>query len=589
MSQKKQLSREEIAMIEIGHTESTTALNWFLTLFFLATITIVPLLQIGREFAAIRAGKESGGSLGMSVGAPSPSLGESGRSLPQSLDVCSFLLPSRAELKSLIKDDDGLLAAGSRVNNRMLRDIQDYETELKDRDVLMQWVIPRMQIPITAWLKGGNEDAYCGRDGWLFYRKDIDSLTGPGFLDPEILARRAAGGSELKAPPQPDPVKAIVDFRDQLAKRGIALIVMPAPVKPSIHPERHSSRYEGGINAVQNPSFAAFVERLAAEKIARFDTAPLLVQAKAAAPGRALYLKTDTHWTPEGMELAAKALAELARQTADLPPATERFTATAKEVANLGDVAAMLKFPTEWQVFTPETATVRQVLDRKQPWRSDPTAEVLLLGDSFANIFSLEVMKWGAGAGLAEHLSLALGLPVDAITQNDAGSFATREMLAKELHRGNDRLAGKKLVIWEFASRELAFGDWKLIPMALGVKRETGMYVPEAGKTVAVRGVVRAASPAPRPGSVPYKDHIIMVHLTEMTSTEDPSAEGREAVLFVWSMRDNVQTPAVGWRPGDAISLRLRPWAEVAGEYEAINRSELEDENLLLADPAWGE
>jgi hypothetical protein len=74
-----------------------------------------------------------------------------------------------------------------------------------------------------------------------------------------------------------------------------------------------------------------------------------------------------------------------------------------------------------------------------------------------------------------------------------------------------------------------------------------------------------------------------------MTSTEDPSAEGREAVLFVWSMRDNVQTPAVGWRPGDAISLRLRPWAEVAGEYEAINRSELEDEKLVLADPAWGE
>ena len=39
-----------------------------------------------------------------------------------------------------------------------------------------------MQVPVTAWLKGGNEDAYCGRDGWLFYRRDIDSLTGRGFL-----------------------------------------------------------------------------------------------------------------------------------------------------------------------------------------------------------------------------------------------------------------------------------------------------------------------------------------------------------------------------------------------------------------------
>ena len=187
----------------------------------------------------------------------------------------------------------------------MLRDIQSYETELKERDGLMQWLIPRLQIPVTAWLKGGNEDAYCGRDGWLFYRKDIDSLTGRGFLDPEILARRAAGGSELKAPPQPDPLKAIVDFRDQLAKRGITLIVMPAPVKPSIHPEWHSARYEGRNEAVQNPSFPAFAERLAQEKIVCFDAAPVLLQAKQAQLGRALYLKTDTHWTPEGMELAA--------------------------------------------------------------------------------------------------------------------------------------------------------------------------------------------------------------------------------------------------------------------------------------------
>ena len=569
MSHHKHHSREEIAKIEIGHTESTRAINWFLTLCFLVVITAVPLLQNVREFAAIRAGKDSG------------------RNLPQSFDVFSFLLPSGAELKSLATGEGGVLAAGSRVNNRMLGDIQRYETDLKERDSLMQWVIPRLQVPVTAWLKGGNEDAYCGRDGWLFYRRDIDSLTGRGFLDPEILARRAAGGSELKAPPQPDPLKAILDFRAQLAQRGIALIVMPAPIKPSIHPERHSARYEGRNEAVQNPSFSAFVGKLAGGKVACFDPAPLLVQAKEG--GTPQYLRTDTHWTPEGMELAAKELADLARQTAPLSPATARFSAIEQEVTNPGDVAMMLKFPAEWQVFAPETVTIRQVRDGKEPWRPDAKAEALFLGDSFANIFSLAPMGWGESAGLVEHLSLALGLPVDAITRNDAGSFATREMLAKELQRGNDRLVGKKLVIWEFASRELASGDWKLIPMELGEKREAGMYVPAAGKTMAVRGVVRAASPAPKPGTVPYKDHIIMVHLAQMTSTADPAAVGREAVVFVWSMRNNVQTPAAGWRPGDAVSLRLRPWAELSGKYEAINRSELDDENLLLAEPAWGE
>jgi alginate O-acetyltransferase complex protein AlgJ len=569
MSDYKNYSREEIAKIEIGHTESTRAINVSLTLFFIATITIVPLLQMGREFTTIRADKESG------------------RSLPQSFDVFSLLQTKDTELKARETEKGGVLAAGSRVNNQILGNIQRYETDLKERDELMQWLIPRVQVPVTAWLKGGNEDAYCGRDGWLFYRKDIDSLTGRGFLDPEILARRAASGSELETPPQPDPLKAILKFRDQLAKRGIALIVMPAPVKPTIYPERHSARYEGRNEAVQNPSFVEFVERLASSKVACFDPAPLLVHAKEG--GTPPYLKTDTHWTPEGMELAAKALSEFARKTVSLSPATDRFTAAAKEVTNLGDVAMMLKFPDKWKVFAPETATVRQVLDGNQPWQPDPKAEILLLGDSFTNIFSLAPMGWGEGAGLAEHLSLALGLPVDAITRNDAGSFATREMLAKELQRGNDRLAGKKLVIWEFASRELASGDWKLIPMALGEKREAGMYVPPTGKSVDIRGVVRAASPAPKPGTVPYKDHIIMLHLAEMKSAEDPSADGNEAVVFVWSMRDNVQTPAAGWRAGDTVSLRLRPWADLNGKYEAINRSELEDDNLLLADPAWGE
>ena len=93
MSHHKHHSREEIAKIEIGHTDSTPAINWFLTLFFLAVITAVPLLQTGREFAAIRAGKESD------------------RKLPQSFDVFSFLLPSRAELTAPASAESGLLAA----------------------------------------------------------------------------------------------------------------------------------------------------------------------------------------------------------------------------------------------------------------------------------------------------------------------------------------------------------------------------------------------------------------------------------------------------------------------------------------------
>jgi alginate O-acetyltransferase complex protein AlgJ len=70
-------------------------------------------------------------------------------------------------------------------------------------------------------------------------------------------------------------------------------------------------------------------------------------------------------------------------------------------------------------------------------------------------------MGWGEAAGLGEQLSFALQRPIDRIIQNDQGAHATRGLLARE----PDRLDGKRVVIWQFAARELAFGDWKVIEM----------------------------------------------------------------------------------------------------------------------------
>jgi alginate O-acetyltransferase complex protein AlgJ len=88
-----------------------------------------------------------------------------------------------------------------------------------------------------------------------------------------------------------------------------------------------------------------------------------------------------------------------------------------------------------------------------------------LLGDSYSNIFSLSGMGWGNGAGFAERLSYRLKRPLDKIVINDGGSYTTREELLREYARGKDRLKGKRLVIWEFAMRDLADGDWKRLDL----------------------------------------------------------------------------------------------------------------------------
>ena len=103
--------------------------------------------------------------------------------------------------------------------------------------------------------------------------------------------------------------------------------------------------------------------------------------------------------------------------------------------------------------------TIRRVLEPDgTPWRPARDADVLVMGDSFSNIYSLASMGWGDAAGFVEQLSYLLQRPVDRIVQNDKGAYATREMLRRA---GDERLAGKRIVIYQFAARELMFGDWK--------------------------------------------------------------------------------------------------------------------------------
>ncbi len=139
----------------------------------------------------------------------------------------------------------------------------------------------------------------------------------------------------------------------------------------------------------------------------------------------------------------------------------------------------MLKLPATQKVYPPEKVTIHQVIMGNALWRPSTNAEVLLLGDSFSNVFSVEAMGWGESAGFAEHLSLALHRPIDCILRNSDAAFATREILSTELARGHDRLAGKKLVIWEFAARELSFGNWKSLDLKLGQAKNFPIFYPE--------------------------------------------------------------------------------------------------------------
>jgi alginate O-acetyltransferase complex protein AlgJ len=548
----RKVSREEEAELALKNTAYTAGSRLLLILLFLITILSVPAIQFAVEIRAPR----SEGRLGTFNVYKAYPAWKKVRAVRSATDVW-HLLPRAAELKAA-------------------------EKELESESVVSEWLLPRVQFVLTSKLRAGNEQVYLGYDGWLFYRPDVDYITGPPFLEPAPLKQRAH-----IAAVQPDPVKAIVHFRDQLAARGIDLIAVPIPMKPGVESEKLSARAKQ--NAVlQNASFSEFKTRLGKVGVRVFDPDSALIQGKTVAGPAPLYLKTDTHWRPETMRSLAENLAAFIQLPR--PAAPETFQLAVREVNGVGDIARMLKLPESQKLYPPETVTIQEVLTGNAPWRPSKDANILLLGDSFSNIFSLGALGWGESAGFAEHLSRALGgISLDCILRNSDAAFATREILSRELGRGHDRLAGKKLVIWEFADRELAFGDWKMLEMKLGQPVPAKFFVPKTGEQIVGSGTVEAISIVPRPGSVPYRDHILALHLTDLAIEGQNAAEGLEALVYVESMRDNVLTPAARLRPGDRVRLRLRSWADVSDKYEKINRSEIDDPSVQLEEPCWGE
>ena len=107
---------------------------------------------------------------------------------------------------------------------------------------------------------------------------------------------------------------------------------------------------------------------------------------------------------------------------------------------------------------------MRRVLEPKgRSWRPPTTADVVLLGDSFTNVFSDPELGWGTGAGLAEQLSVALDRPVARLALNAGGAAAARRALWRDAAAGRDRLAAAKVVVYQFATRELAQGSWPVL------------------------------------------------------------------------------------------------------------------------------
>jgi len=321
------------------------------------------------------------------------------------------------------------------------------ESSLESGCRIGQMVRPWMQLARFVLLEDAGDNAILGRDGWFFYRPAVQYLIEP--WSPE-------GGQT-----QGNVFDAIISFRDGLAKRGIQLLVMLAPNKASVYPEMLADRageHAGPINATTTD----IVTRLKQAGVEIVDLFEVYDLAKRRAGSPACYLAQDSHWSPDGMRLAAEAVANRLVDLGWIEKRPTRYETRSARVERHGDVLRMMRVPQVERLFEPQRMDCTQVVDAEtgQLYADDPNSPVLVLGDSFLRIFERD--EPGSG-GFVAHLASNLGFGLSSIVSDGGASTLVRQQLA----RRPALLRGKTVVVWEFVERDFRFGTegWQRVPL----------------------------------------------------------------------------------------------------------------------------
>ena len=300
----------------------------------------------------------------------------------------------------------------------------------------------------------GERTALAGKNGWLFLVQELRHLGAGRFWGADAARASRASNREWV-----DPLPAILDFRDQLRSVGVDLLLVPVPPRAAVVPAELPELDASPASRLDDAD-AEFYALLRSEGVDVLDLQP---EFAAAGKSRPAVCRTDTHWSGDGIAIAAGRIAERARK---LPwyagVAKQRFVSESRDIEIRGDLLRMLGD----LALPPERLTLRFVTrEGDDPGVSvapDPKSPLLLLSDSHGLVFSAGGDLYARGAGLADQLALELGIAVDLVAVRGAPSNAGRMQLA----RRKDGLAGKKLVVWVFGARYFTdVQGWAKVPV----------------------------------------------------------------------------------------------------------------------------
>ncbi len=283
-------------------------------------------------------------------------------------------------------------------------------------------------------------------NGHLMHAFDISYVLADSFLK-----NGRAGSTDA-------PVKQfslVVDFYEQLKRRGIDLIFIPVPVTTEMIPDVLASHAPepGKSNAPQRSEYLLALLDAGVEVI---DLYPGLYREQER-NGDTLCLLDDTHWNQLGIKESARQIAERLSRYDFVSRASgteKRYHTQIIQAERRGDLARGLP-EAELAKYPPRLYTLEQVTDEQGvPYEDDEESPILIAGDSFTYLFA------DNHAGISAHIAKEIGMPVARMSSPRGGPSVPRTLA----RQGKDYIDKRRVVVWIMASRYLLNSradDWQ--------------------------------------------------------------------------------------------------------------------------------
>src|SRR5271157_1545467 len=356
--------------------------------------------------------------------------------------------------------------------------LRPFEKEIENTSIFTTSTRPVMFFLRYALYRDLGEKGVLGRNGWFFYKQDVDYLIRPYVLD-----KRALKVDPNDKVVSDNPIQAADTFKRQLAEFGVDLLVAVIPGKPSIYPDMLAGNADPRLVTSRGNSRKAINDLRAAGVEAVDLFSPFLAErANDSIAGDSLYLSKDTHWRARGVQTAARVVAERIKQYPWYRAGTTEYAIDSTFIDRIGDVGVMttlpavrvhelsVSFPVEktrcYQVYQVERDETGNETGRHL-YKDDPkNSQIVLLGDSFSRIYQSDEPR---SAGWISHIAYELKQPIASIVSDGGASTLVRESLARK----PGLLKGKKLVVWEVVERDFRYGNegWQDVPLVLASKQ----------------------------------------------------------------------------------------------------------------------